>query len=102
MRSCCGGGRGGALSLRTSEYSSSLSITLFSLRSDSDGRPFRIYSYVLGRPQILRRDLYDVELFPVHNADGSRNLINFGLNIFVSLMDLLSEAIEKVPDFVVS
>lgn len=56
----------------------------------------RIYSYVLGRPQILRSEAFDVDPPPAHNPDGTRNLTNVGLGIMVSLMELLGDAIEKV------
>ncbi|KDR75279.1 hypothetical protein GALMADRAFT_542955 [Galerina marginata CBS 339.88] len=55
----------------------------------------KTYSYVLARPQILRPEIYDVELPSAHNPDGSRNLVNFGQNVFISLMEMLCDAIEK-------
>ncbi|PPQ93655.1 hypothetical protein CVT25_012714 [Psilocybe cyanescens] len=56
----------------------------------------KTYSYILGRPQILRPETFEVDSSPSPNPDGTRNLTNIGLNIIVSLMDLLSNAIEKM------
>ncbi|KAF8971071.1 hypothetical protein BDZ97DRAFT_1753416 [Flammula alnicola] len=55
----------------------------------------KTYSTVLSRPQVLRREIYDVALYSPHNPDGSRNLFNVGQNVTVSLMELLGEALEK-------
>ncbi|KAF9482197.1 hypothetical protein BDN70DRAFT_875284 [Pholiota conissans] len=55
----------------------------------------KTYSTVLSRPQVLRREIYDVALYSPHNPDGSRNLFNVGQNVTVSLMELLGDALEK-------
>ena len=52
----------------------------------------------LCRPQALRREIFEVALYAPHNPDGSRNLFNVGQNVLVSLMEVLSEVLEKVGD----
>ncbi|KAF8160876.1 hypothetical protein B0H34DRAFT_355803 [Crassisporium funariophilum] len=54
----------------------------------------KTYSYILARPQVLRRETSDVTLSLPFNPDGSRNLFNVGQAVLVSLAELMGESSE--------
>jgi len=56
----------------------------------------KMYAYALSRPQVLRREIFDVEYCSIYNQDGSRDRFNVGQTILVNLMELIGEALEKV------
>ncbi|KAF8629132.1 hypothetical protein AX17_005718 [Amanita inopinata Kibby_2008] len=54
----------------------------------------RLYSYVLGRPQFLRKDFSDVE-YPVDESLGSQDILSIGQIALIQLADIVGEAIDK-------
>ncbi|RDB25040.1 putative transcriptional regulatory protein C1F7.11c [Hypsizygus marmoreus] len=55
----------------------------------------KLYSYLLGRPQMIRSAIYDVALPNPVEPDGTRNAFNSVQLMFIQLASLLSEALEK-------
>jgi len=51
---------------------------------------------MLGRPQMIQKELCDVLLHNPTELDGTRDTFGFAQNIFVSLADLLGEVSDKV------
>ncbi|KAF4620331.1 hypothetical protein D9613_000355 [Agrocybe pediades] len=54
----------------------------------------KTYSYVLGRPQMLRCEQFDVHLPSGTRPDGTKNMYYVGLNLYIELMTMLGTAIE--------
>ncbi|KAK2467865.1 hypothetical protein APHAL10511_000160 [Amanita phalloides] len=54
----------------------------------------RLYSYVLGRPYILRKDFSNVE-YPIDDALGPQHMISVGQIALIKLADIVGEAIDK-------
>ncbi|KAG6866418.1 hypothetical protein C0991_004703 [Blastosporella zonata] len=64
----------------------------------------KMYSYLLGRPQMLRKEVFDVAAPSPIEPDGTRNLFDLGQSIFIQLSALAGEALENCfsvayPDF---
>ncbi|KAF9462402.1 hypothetical protein BDZ94DRAFT_726218 [Collybia nuda] len=55
----------------------------------------KMYSYLLGRPHMVRREIFDVALPSPVNTDGTRNRFNLGQIIFIQLANLVGETLEK-------
>ncbi|KAG6873545.1 hypothetical protein C0995_014415 [Termitomyces sp. Mi166 len=63
----------------------------------------KMYSYLLGRPQMLRKEAFDVAV-PSIESDGTRNIFCLGQSIFIQLCAIAEEAMENCfnvafPDF---
>ncbi|KAF6760185.1 hypothetical protein DFP72DRAFT_883456 [Ephemerocybe angulata] len=55
----------------------------------------RWLSYMLGRPHMIREEMYDVELPSSTNEDGAFDLFGFNQRIMIELATLLGEAIDS-------
>ncbi|TFK44458.1 hypothetical protein BDQ12DRAFT_17980 [Crucibulum laeve] len=55
----------------------------------------KLYSYILGRPQMIKKQDFDVALPTVINPDGTRDPFSLGQSTFIGLMELLSESMDK-------
>ena len=60
------------------------------------GCDFRLYSFMLGRPHMVRKETCDVHLPDPMEPDGTRNTFNISQNVFINLADLLGEVSDKV------
>jgi hypothetical protein len=56
----------------------------------------RMYSYLLGRPHIVRNDMVDVAVPPYIEPDGTKNRFNRALAIVIQLANIAGETMEKV------
>jgi hypothetical protein len=56
----------------------------------------RLYSYMLGRPPMIRKNQYDVKPEPAVDLDGSKNYYNILETALVQLSDIVGETIDKV------
>jgi Fungal specific transcription factor domain len=56
----------------------------------------RMYSYLLGRPHMVRKSVADVAIPSYIEPDGSANRFNRGLVLFTQLADIAEETLEKV------
>lgn len=65
-------------------------------RCPADSDKLGTYFYALGRPQAIRRNTYNVELLPVFNNYGSKNLFNAGQAISIGLADVMRDILDKV------
>ncbi|KAG6920136.1 hypothetical protein DXG01_004902 [Tephrocybe rancida] len=64
----------------------------------------KMYSYLLGRPQMLRKEVFDVAAPSPIEPDGTRNLFNTGQIVLIQLSALAGAALENCfsvsyPDF---
>lgn len=59
----------------------------------------RLYSYVLGRPYILRKDFSNVE-YPIDDTLGSQNIFSVGQIALIRLAEIVGEAIDKASSIV--
>lgn len=64
--------------------------------AEIDALLVRMYSYLLGRPSMVRKEIFDVALPSPVNADGTRNRFALGQIIFIQLANLVGETMEKV------
>ncbi|KAJ7125004.1 hypothetical protein C8R44DRAFT_128821 [Mycena epipterygia] len=55
----------------------------------------RMYGLVLGRPAVIRSDVSDVVVPAPINADGTRNFFNVYQRLFIQLVHLAGETVEK-------
>lgn len=55
-----------------------------------------MYGLVLGRPAVIRSDVSDVVVPAPINADGTRNFFNVYQRLFIQLVHLAGETVEKV------
>lgn len=55
----------------------------------------KLYSYLLGRPHMVRKDATDVAIPSPIEPDGSVNYWKRGLGFFIQLADIAAETIEK-------
>ncbi|KAF8995492.1 hypothetical protein BDQ17DRAFT_1430384 [Cyathus striatus] len=65
----------------------------------------KLCSYLLGRPHMVRRQVCDVTLPPVVDADGVRNMFNLGQGLMLKLVNYITDCMDtcfgaKYPDSV--
>ncbi|KAG5646228.1 hypothetical protein DXG03_004055 [Asterophora parasitica] len=54
----------------------------------------KMYSYILGRPQMIRKEIFDTTVSSPNEVDGSRNMFESGQTTFIRLCTLVGEALE--------